>query len=303
MKSFRSWIHAARPRTLPLAASCTLVGSALAWREGKGSVSIFVLALLTTLLLQILSNFANDYGDFTKGVDNHDRVGPERAMQGGLITQKQMTRALVVSVVLTLISGVSLLWVALGSEGLFLHALIFLTVGIAAITAAFKYTVGRNPYGYRGFGDFFVFLFFGIVGVCGTYFLYTVEWNSHVILPAMTVGLLSTAVLNLNNLRDHINDAASGKRTLVVSSGFRAGKIYQLFIVVLAFASAFLWMFLHNKTALQWIPLIALILPLLMLIKLFRTENPAALDPELKKTALSAFFFSLLFFLFHCTCW
>lgn len=294
--AIKSWISAARLRTLPLAASCTLTGSALAWNEGKGDWSIFILALLTTFLLQILSNFANDYGDYSHGVDNAERVGPKRALQSGQITKQQMTSALVVCSLLALLSGISLLWLSFTNDGLFGQALIFLVIGIAAIGAAFKYTVGKNPYGYRGLGDLFVFLFFGIVGVCGTYYLYAQEWNAWTLLPAITIGLLSTAVLNLNNLRDHINDAASGKRTMVVMLGFNGGKIYQAIIVTLALLSMVVWMFIFNESITQWLPMVVLFIPEVLLVKVFKTTDPALLDTELKKIALSTFLFSIFFF-------
>ncbi len=297
--SIKSWISAARLRTLPLAAASTLTGSALAWHEGKGNVAIFIWALLTTFLLQILSNFANDYGDYSHGVDNEKRVGPTRTMQSGAITKNQMKRALILCSGLALTSGLLLLWISFGREGLFGQALFFLVLGIAAIAAAFKYTVGKNPYGYSGLGDVFVFLFFGIVGVCGTCFLYSRAWNPWGILPAITIGLLSVGVLNLNNLRDHVNDAASGKRTLVVRMGFKNGKIYQLIIVVSALLSMMVWMILFNTDLIQWLPSIVLVLPIILLIKIFKIDDPSLLDTELKKVALSSFLFSLLFFIFH----
>jgi 1,4-dihydroxy-2-naphthoate octaprenyltransferase len=295
--AIKSWIAAARLRTLPLAASCTLTGSALAWQQGKGSWSIFGLALLTTFLLQILSNFANDYGDFSKGVDNEDRVGPQRALQSGAITQRMMKNALFICAFLTLISGLCLLWVALGSAGMFLQSLVLLVVGLLAIAAAFRYTMGKNPYGYRGLGDVFVFLFFGLVGVCGTYFLYAHQWSLWTLLPATTIGLLSAAVLNLNNLRDHVNDAASGKHTLVVMMGFEKGKRYQLVLVVAGFISSLVWMIEHNTHPVQWVAMMPLAIPLMLLPKLFATREPSLLDADLKKIAMSAFLFAVLFFI------
>lgn len=293
--AIKSWIAAARLRTLPLAASCTLTGSALAWHDSRGSFMVLLLAMLTTFLLQVLSNFANDYGDYSHGVDNDKRVGPKRAMQSGAITKQQMKTGLFVCASLAFISGLLLLWFSLATEGLFLSALILLLIGLAAIAAAFKYTMGKNPYGYRGLGDLFVFLFFGLVGVCGTYFLHTKAWNIWAILPAMTVGLLSAAVLNLNNLRDHVNDAAMGKRTLVVILGFQGGKVYQSILVVSAVLFTTVWMIYFNNALLEWIPLLPLVIPVILLAKLFRTQNPALLDADLKKIALSAFLFSVLF--------
>jgi 1,4-dihydroxy-2-naphthoate polyprenyltransferase len=284
-------------RTLPLAASCILAGSSAAWLAAPGSWSVFVLAMLTTFLLQILSNLANDYGDYSSGVDNDDRVGPARAMQSGLITKDEMKKALVLCAVLTLVAGIALLWLALGSKGLFAYALVFLLIGVGAIAAAFKYTVGKNPYGYRGLGDMFVFLFFGIVGVGGTFFLYTQDWNLSLLLPSATVGLLSTAVLNLNNLRDHVNDKASGKRTMVVLLGFEKGKIYHFFLVLTAAVAGGMWVLLNYSGGWSLLPILALLPQLLILIKVIRTKVPAELDSELKKVALLTFFYSLLLFI------
>lgn len=286
-----------RLRTLPLAASCILAGSAAAWQAGDGSVAVLVLALITTFLLQILSNLANDYGDFAKGTDNADRVGPTRAMQSGAITKESMKKALIVCTVLALISGIALLYVALAAGGKFLYAIGFLILGLGAIAAAFKYTVGDNPYGYRGLGDLFVFLFFGVVGVGGTYFLHTGEFSFTVLPLAITVGLLSAAVLNLNNLRDHVNDAACGKRTLVVKLGFAKGKIYHLIIVMIAFLSGYAWIAFVAQRPLAWIALFPLLLQLLLLRKVIVTTTPAELDPELKKVALLTFLFSLTLFI------
>lgn len=293
--NIKAWIQAARLRTLPLAASCSLAGTALALDESTNLWPILLLALLTTFLLQILSNFANDYGDYSHGVDNAERVGPERALQSGAITKKQMRYGLIICAVFAFMAGISLLWVSLGRSGLFYQALLFLAIGMAAITAAFKYTMGKNPYGYRGLGDLFVFLFFGIVGVCGTYYLHTKNWNNWILLPATAVGALSTAVLNLNNLRDHENDAATGKKTMVVILGFERGKIYQLILVTTAFISSLLWMIRFNINFVEWIPLFALLIPLILLVKVFKTQNPADLDSELKKVALSTFLYSLTF--------
>lgn len=293
----KNWIEAARLRTLPLAVSCVFTGGALSWHEGKGDLNTLILTLATTLLLQILSNFANDYGDHESGVDNVQRVGPQRALQRGAITRKSMQRGLIVTALLTFLSGVWLLWTALARDGLFIQSIVLLAIGIASIAAAFKYTMGKNPYGYRGWGDLFVFLFFGLVGVCGSYFLYTKEWNPWVLLPAITIGLLSSAVLNLNNLRDCENDALSGKHTLIVKIGFEKGKLYHSFLVIAAALSMIIWMSKFYTVAWQWLLLLPLFIPVILLVKLYKTAIPASLDSELKKVALSAFLFSLLFFI------
>lgn len=290
----KKWLAAFRLRTLPLAASSVIAGSAMAWHDQPFHWSIFVLALITTFFLQILSNLANDYGDFSHGVDNDKRVGPQRAMQSGAITKSQMKRALVLTTILSLVSGIALLWFSLGERGLFMQALLMLSIGILAIVAAFKYTVGKNPYGYLGLGDLSVFLFFGITGVMGTYYLHTGVLSDHVLLPAVAVGLFSAAVLNLNNLRDHENDRASGKITLVVRMGFYNGKIYQLMLIGGASCCAIALCILTGDNFYKWFTLIIPALQLLLVRKVFRTHVPAMLDSELKKVALSTFVYSVL---------
>jgi 1,4-dihydroxy-2-naphthoate octaprenyltransferase len=291
----KKWIQAARLRTLPLAASCILTGAAAAKLEGKTNGLILTLTLFTTFLLQILSNLANDYGDYSHGVDNKNRVGPARALQSGAISKASMKSALLITTVATLLSGLSLLWLVFAPKSQFVQALLMLVLGLAAIAAAIKYTVGSNPYGYRGLGDFFVFLFFGPVGVIGTYYLLTGAMTIQLILPAITTGLYSAAVLNLNNLRDHINDKASGKHTLVVKMGFRNGKVYQSMLVGAGTLTLFAWVFLHDGINLSW-SLVPAIAQCFLLTKVWRCETPASLDGELKKVALLTFAMALLLF-------
>jgi 1,4-dihydroxy-2-naphthoate octaprenyltransferase len=216
--NFKSWISAFRLKTLPLALSNTIMGSALAAGEDKFRWSVFGLAVLTTILLQILSNIANDYGDFVNGKDTAERIGPKRMVQSGEISPKTMLRGILIIGVLTIITGLSLILVGTASIDI-TNILIFGVLGIGAITAAIKYTVGKNPYGYRGLGDIFVFLFFGLVGVIGTYFLHTQTFNWDLLLPASAMGLLSTGVLNMNNLRDYEADKNANKNTIVDVSG------------------------------------------------------------------------------------
>ena len=214
----KKWINAFRLRTLPLAFSCIIMGSGLAFGDGQFNSKVFVLALITTLFLQILSNLANDYGDFVKGTDNKNRVGPDRTLQSGLITKDEMVKAMWIIALLCSVFGVWLIYE--GTKGLDLHrAGFFAILGLAAMGAAVKYTMGKNPYGYAGLGDIFVFLFFGWLGVLGSYFLHTHTLNWELLLPASSIGFFTTAVLNINNMRDHLADAKSGKNTLVVSLG------------------------------------------------------------------------------------
>jgi 1,4-dihydroxy-2-naphthoate octaprenyltransferase len=244
----------------------------------------------TTFLLQVLSNFANDYGDFNNGADNQDRVGPSRAVQSGEITPAQMKNAMVITASLSLLSGVILLYSSLAQTGYLTESILFLTLGLSSIAAAVKYTAGKNPYGYKGLGDLFVFVFFGLVGVMGTAFLQTKEISSISFLNALVIGGLSTAVLNLNNLRDHVNDKAAGKMTLVVKMGFEKGKLYLIILVVLALLSALLVSFLLDS----YLGLLAFILPIIRLIKIMQIAEPRNLDPELKRFALSALVYGFI---------
>jgi len=289
-----AWISAFRLRTLPLALSCILVGSALAFSSGEGDILVFILALVTTICLQILSNLANDLGDHIHGADDQGRVGPERAVQSGSISPAQMKRSLYVLVGLSLIFGIWL--VVEGTQSLpIAYVLSFLTLGILAIAAAIKYTYGRNPYGYSGFGDLFVFLFFGITGVVGTYFLHTQSLDPLVLLPAATIGALATGVLNINNMRDIENDTRVGKITIASRLGLERSKIYHSFLIIGACTFAVLHSLFTYSSAIQFIYLITFPLLIAGWLKVLKANKSALLDPELKKLALSTFAFSLLF--------
>jgi 1,4-dihydroxy-2-naphthoate octaprenyltransferase len=293
----KNWIQAMRLRTLPLAASCILAGAAAAKTHGEINGFVLTLILATTFLLQILSNLANDYGDYSHGVDNEHRVGPTRALQSGAISQAQMKRALIITTLLTLFTGMTLLWIVFSPRAQFVQALLMLLLGVGAIAAAIRYTVGRKPYGYRGLGDLFVFLFFGPVGVLGTYFLLTGELDAEHLLLAMTTGFFSTAVLNLNNLRDHVNDAATGKQTLVVKMGFRKGKLYQIMLIITGSLTLAGWIILNGQTAIAWLPALAAIAQCALLSTVWKTDEPALLDPLLKKVALLTMLCALALFM------
>lgn len=285
-----------RLRTLPLALSTILTGSALADRAATGYTGILLLALLTTILLQVLSNLANDYGDFQNGADNEGRVGPRRTVEAGLISAQSMRRAIFICAALSLVSGLALLWVSFGLRGRWTELFVFLGFGILAIAAALTYTAGKNPYGYRGLGDVSVLLFFGVLGVGGTYYLHTGAVSIPAFLPAISIGLFATAVLNLNNLRDHENDALSGKRTLVVMMGFRGGKIYHTLLLLSGWSALIVYLAFFAQSQWMWLSLIALPVQLLHLLKVWRVQEAAAIDPELKKVALSTFLIGLLLF-------
>lgn len=294
MGKIEPWIYAARLKTLPLALSSPLMGSILAWYDGHFLWSVFILSTLTTLLLQILSNFANDYGDFASGADNSNRIGPKRMLQSGEISPSQMKVGLIINILFALISGILLIYFGTRGRDVIIP-LIFLGIGVAAIVAAIKYTIGKNPYGYMGFGDLFVFLFFGIVGVLGTSFLHTGSFNLWHILPASSVGLLSTGVLNLNNLRDYESDKVANKRTMVVWLGIKKAKIYHLSLISISMVLSFLFVIFNYQSVLQFLFLITLPLFILNVLAVFRHTNPAQLYPELKRLALATFIFTLIF--------
>lgn len=289
----RAWISAARLRTLPLSVSGILVGSFYAFAQGFANWAILGLSLVTTLGLQVLSNFANDYGDGVKGTDNENRIGPQRALQSGAISAADMKRGIIITSILTLVSAVALIYVSFGSEN-FVYSLVFFFLGLAAIAAAIKYTVGNSAYGYRGLGDLFVFIFFGLVSVLGCYFLYAKSIDMLLILPAISVGLLSVAVLNLNNMRDIVSDAMSGKNTLVVQMGAAKAKVYHFVIIITALVLVLVFAMLYPFQAKQYLFLIAYVPLLMHLNKVAKNKEPRDLDPELKKVALSTFFLSVL---------
>jgi len=290
--NIKAWIQAFRLRTLPLALASILMGIIVSYIHNSFNMQVSIWAVITTLLLQILSNLANDYGDAMKGTDNKDRLGPERTVQSGIISPKSMKYAIIVFSLLSLVSGIYLIWL---SNIDFINAFIFLLIGILAIAAAIKYTVGKRAYGYSGLGDLFVFIFFGPVAVLGSFYLNSGYISYDVIFPAITVGLLSTAVLNLNNMRDLGNDKKSGKNTIVVLLGIKRAKLYHIIIVNIAFFSL---LFFKNINSLHWVThFIFLLYPLFLhdLIKIDKENDLKKLDPFLKKTAIKTLLLVMLF--------
>jgi 1,4-dihydroxy-2-naphthoate octaprenyltransferase len=292
----KHWIQAARLRTLPLSVSGIIVGSAYAYHQGYSDWRIVVLALFTTLGLQVLSNYANDYGDGVKGTDDN-RIGEKRLVAAGVITAQQMKKAVIITAILTFIIALLLIYVAFGKEN-FALSLIFILLGIGSIGAAIKYTVGKSAYGYSGFGDLFVFIFFGLVSVIGSNFLFThfIDWK--LFLPASAIGLLSVAVLNLNNMRDIENDKIAGKNTLVVKMGLKWAKYYHQIIIVLGMFCFMIFAILIETSTLT---ILIINIPIILhMNKVDKSQNYEDFDPELKKVALSTFALSILFWLFLC---
>ena len=294
MASVISWVKAARLRTLPLAMSGILMGAALSYFDGGFQSKITVLAIVTALFIQIFSNFANDYGDSQKGTDNQHRVGPKRTVQSGEISLKEMKVGMVVLIALSLATGIWL--IAEGTKGLDPTTfLLFLGFGIVALVAAYRYTGGSNPYGYAGFGDIAVFLFFGLLPVVGTYFLNTHQINPGIFLPAVSIGLFSTGVLNLNNMRDIENDRNSGKKTVVVRMGSAKSIYYHTGLIAFGWLTALLFVILHFQSAYQTIFILTSPLFVNDLIKINLIQEPRQLDPFLKKLSIATLLFTLLF--------
>ena len=299
----KHWIQAARLRTLPLSLSGIIMGAFIAkWRlSQEGGVwdwRIFALALFVTLLYQILSNFANDYGDGVKGTDKN-RIGEaeSRAVASGKITATQMRNAVILLSILSFAATVALLYVAFYPANI-REFWIFIGLGIACILAAIGYTVGKKPYGYMGLGDIFVFIFFGLVSVCGSYFLFTKSFDYDILIPASAVGMLSMAVLNLNNMRDIVNDELSGKKTLALRLGFKKAMIYEIVLLQLPILLmlAFLMYNGFQEKGLYY-PFIVMIL-IFPFMKLRRTiikiQEPKLLDPFLKQVGMLTFMMAIL---------
>ncbi|WP_088323043.1 1,4-dihydroxy-2-naphthoate octaprenyltransferase [Polaribacter tangerinus] len=298
----KSYLKAARLRTLPLSISGIIMGVFLGniatntshnYLHAIFSSSVFWLAILTTIGFQVLSNFANDYGDGVKGTDKI-RLGEARMVSSGKITPKQMKVAMIITTILTLLVALCLIYVSFGKDN-FVYSILFFVLGISSIVAAIKYTVGNSAYGYHGFGDVFVFLFFGILSVVGSYFLVTKNIDYPIFLPAISVGLLSVAVLNLNNLRDFTEDIKNNKNTLVVRLGEKRAKIYHYLLILTALFTSLLYVYINFSSFFELIFLVAFIPLFKNIITVYKNKVSATLDAELKKVALSTFLFAILF--------
>jgi 1,4-dihydroxy-2-naphthoate octaprenyltransferase len=292
MTKGRAWMKALRLRTLPLSLSGIILGSFIAFKNEHWNGIIFTLAMLTTILFQILSNLANDLGDTLKGADNEERIGPMRAVQSGVISPSEMKKAVILTSFLSLCTALPLIY--LGTKNMSSDVFWFYVIltGLCII-AAITYTVGKKAYGYSGFGDVFVFIFFGLVSVLGVYTLYAKSFDWPNLLPATAIGLFSTAVLNLNNMRDQINDQKVGKRTLAVKIGPRNAKLYHSYLIIGGIVSLAAFFYL-TQNYLGFIGLVPSIILIKHLQKVMLTTNPAEFDPELKKVALSTFAIAVL---------
>ncbi|NBC98845.1 1,4-dihydroxy-2-naphthoate polyprenyltransferase [Atlantibacter hermannii] len=288
----QAWLESLRPRTLPLAFASIVVGSALAWWQGVFDPVVAFLALLTAGLLQILSNLANDYGDAVKGSDKPDRIGPLRGMQKGVITQAQMKRALIITVALICLSGLALVWVACRTFSDFLG---FLLLGLLSIIAAITYTVGTRPYGYLGLGDISVLIFFGWLSVMGTWYLQAHTLIPAIFLPATACGLLATAVLNINNLRDIDSDRINGKNTLAVRLGPARARRYHAFLLIGTLVCLALFNLFSLQSPWGWLFILAAPMLVRQAQYVVRERDPLAMRPMLERTVKGALLTNLLF--------
>ncbi|QMW01288.1 1,4-dihydroxy-2-naphthoate polyprenyltransferase [Spirosoma foliorum] len=290
----KSWIAAARPRTLPLSLASIILGSFLASADHHFSWPIALLAALTTIFLQILSNFANDYGDAVSGKDTELRVGPRRAVATGDITKEAMMRGIIIMSVLSLISGIGLLALAFYDAGAKLFWF-FLVLGLLSIAAAIGYTNGKRPYGYAGFGDIAVLIFFGWVGVLGTYFLHTLSFNPILLLPATSVGLFATGVLNVNNIRDIETDTMTGKRSIPARLGLPLAIRYHWGLLLTGMFCAVAYSFLTGANWFSYVYLLAFPLFIVNGRAVATHKQPAELNARLGQLALSTLLFVILF--------
>jgi 1,4-dihydroxy-2-naphthoate octaprenyltransferase len=288
----KAWLSAFRLRTLPLALSCIGMAGFLAAAANKFNGLIFFLCCLTTIFLQVLSNLANDYGDSINGADHADRKGPKRAVQSGAITAAQMKNGVVIFIILCLLSGISLLLISFGLDWSAL--LFFFVLGLLSIAAAIAYTVGKKPYGYIGLGDISVLIFFGLVGVMGSLYLFTKSVSFADVLPSLSCGLFSIAVLNINNIRDIESDRTAGKFSIPVRIGKPKASVYHWFLLLTGLLASIIYVVINYRS--PWQFLFLLTAPLFLRIGLAVSQKPSdQLDPYLKQMALSTLLFVILF--------
>jgi 1,4-dihydroxy-2-naphthoate octaprenyltransferase len=292
----QAWLYAFRLRTLPLAFSSIITGSSIAFAHNRENFNwiVFVLCLVTTLFLQILSNLANDYGDSEKGTDNDERIGPKRAIQAGMLSVQEIKVGIALATGFSLIAGVALVHEAfLNVEHD--YTFFFLLLGFAAMAAAIKYTIGKGAYGYSGWGDAFVILFFGIVGVGGSYYLLAHRIDYAVILPALSIGFFSAGVLNLNNMRDNQSDAKAGKNTLAVKLGLQKARVYHRLLIIVGMLLSVVYVLVSFVSTMQLLFIITAPLFRKHLVAVNKVAQLKDFDPLLKQLAISTFIFSVLF--------
>ena len=293
MSKIKYYVKSFRLRTLPLSMSGILTGSFLAYGSSRFHIGIFVLAMFTTVFLQILSNISNEYGDSQNGADNSKRVGPIRSLQSGILSVKDIQKMILLFVALSSISGSLLIMVSFGTI-FCTKGLIMLALGGLAIIAAMKYTIGKNNYGYKGWGDVAVFIFFGLVSTVGVYYLNTQVIEPAVFLPASGIGLLSVGVLNVNNIRDRQNDKECGKNTLVVKIGEKRAKVYHFGLITGAWLCFLIYSVFHANHPGNWMYLLLLPMFVMHVLAVFRFSGQK-LDVQLRNLSIATLLLSILF--------
>ena len=245
MEKIRYYVAAMRLRTLPLSLAGVSLGLLLAAADYRVSWPVALFTVITTVCLQILSNVSNELGDFLNSTDTPDRQGPVYSLSEGCLQKGDFKAMRAVYVIICIASGLAMIWFSFGTF-FAIEPLLLMVLGAAAIIAAMRYTLGRNPYGYRGMGDLYVFIFFGLVAVLGSYFIATHTMFWRMLLPAASIGAFSVAVLNVNNIRDMSTDA--GKRvTVPLKIGGRWARVYQTLLVAAGWISMLAYSFLHTS--------------------------------------------------------
>ena len=290
--NIKKYLKSFRLRTLPLSASGIIMGTFLSMSYGIFDIIIFIFALLTTNSLQILSDLANEYGDAQKGTDNNSRIGPKRGLQAGEISQKELIHLIYIFIILSIILGIILIFVSFDNL-MNTSSIIMLTLGAASIFAAIKYTVGKNAYGYKGLGDFFVLIFFGLLATMGSFFIMSSKIEMAVLLPAFSIGLFSMGVLNMNNMRDIENDKICGKITIPVKIGEKNGKIYQTLIISLGVICTLIFSIVRNSNIWGYLFLITTPIFIIHLINVWKFHG-REYDSQLKIVSIATFVFAIL---------
>ncbi|TVQ68088.1 MAG: 1,4-dihydroxy-2-naphthoate polyprenyltransferase [Balneolaceae bacterium] len=285
-RSLSVWLSASRPQTLPAAVIPVMAGASLALAKGALQWNVTLVILICALLIQIGTNFANDYYDFIKGSDTEERIGFTRATSAGLISPAAMLKAAWISMGLAFIAGLWLIWIG---------GWVILLIGLLSILFGFLYTGGPYPLGYNGLGDIFVFLFFGIIAVTGTYYLNTLEWSLLSLSVSLPVGALSVNILVVNNLRDVEQDRKSGKRTLGVLLGDKALKVEYLMMQGVAFITPVLLLLFSQAGFSILLPLLLIPLALKLHKSVWNHTDKRLLNGTLEETARFMVFYGILF--------
>lgn len=286
MNLLKAYLRTTRPGTLILSLSGIVMSGFIAYADAVFNPIIFALTLSTAILLQLLADAANDLGDYLHGADSEERIGEKRGLQNGEINYKQMKKVIYCIGGIALLSGSSLILYAFKSA-ISDNGILFFAFGGIAVLAAIKYTLGKYNYGYVGLADGVVFLFFGIAAVSGAYFCYAQDFYLLLLLPSTSIGALSAAVLNVNNMRDIESDAAVNKNTLAVKLGAKKAKIFHYFLVSMAQVIAVLYVFLAKESLSTLLLLPALILLNWHQIRIYRITSAKDFDPELKLLSLN----------------